>query len=389
MSERRRIIEGTWTCASCGAREVLGRHKTCPSCGNPRDSASEMSFDFGARSASGASNRETVTDADALAAAEAGADWFCAFCRSGNRGDTQVCRACGSPRDERALVPEVAAPPVAAAAAPPAPASVLSKVGTAKRGCGCGCGTLLVGLLILLGAFLALGYWGSRTHEVEARVVERHWTRTSEREVFARVTREGWQSELKTRRSVMPVAGRGEVAGVEGIRDCARRQRSTRRVATGTRQVCDDRTRQVQCGTDERCETRDRGNGFAEEVCRDVPRYCSESYRDCRDETVYREEPVYDVMCRYDSWEWRAAGQLQERGGEEPPRWPARALASQERETRKEAYEIVFEYQGKGARRHTWKLSTPEEYARWPRGTAARLTVNNVGDVKAVRPAGP
>lgn len=384
MSERRRVIEGTWKCGSCGAQDILGRHKSCPSCGNPRDSAAEMAFDFGARTESGASTRETVTDAVALEAAAAGADWFCAFCRSGNRGDTQVCRGCSSPRDERALAPEPVAPPAPA----PAPVKSMASAGLGKKGCGCGCGTLLAGLLVLLLAFLALGYWGSRTHEVDARVVERSWTRTSERQVFARVTREGWKGELSARRSVMPVAGRGEVAGVESIRDCTRRQRSTRQVATGTRQVCADRTRQVQCGTDERCETRDRGNGFAEEVCRDVPRYCSESYRDCHDETSYRSEPVYDLMCRYDSWEWRPAGQLQERGGEDPPRWPARALASQERETRAEAYTIVFEYQGKGTQRYTWSVTSAEEYARWPRGRVARLTVNNAGHVKGVRPTG-
>ncbi len=382
MSERRRVIEGTWKCASCGAQDILGRHKSCPTCGSPRDSAGEMAFDFGARTESGASTREAVIDAALLATAEAGADWFCAFCRSGNRGDTQICRACSSPREERALTPDGPAPVEAKAA------SAVAQTSSAKRGCGCGCGTLLAGLLVLFIAFLALGYWGSRTHDIDAHVVQRSWTRTSERQAFARVTREGWKSELTPRVSVMPVAGRGEVAGVEGVRDCSRRQRSTRRVATGTRQVCDDRTRQVQCGTDERCETRDRGNGFAEEVCRDVPRYCSESYRDCRDETSYRDEPVYDVMCRYDSWEWRAAGQLQERGGEEPPRWPSRALASQEREVRKEAYEVVFEYQAKGAQQYTLQIASQAEYARWPKGSRARLTVNNRGQVKAVHPAG-
>src|SRR3712207_8142227 len=48
--------------------------------------------------------------------------------------------------------------------------------------------------------------------------------------------------------------GTGELAGVENVRDCVRRQRGTRRVADGTERVCRDRTRKVACGTEERSE---------------------------------------------------------------------------------------------------------------------------------------
>ena len=44
-------------------------------------------------------------------------------------------------------------------------------------------------------------------------------------------------------------------------------QRSTRQVADGTREVCQDRSRSVACGTTERCHVEKQGNGFAKEVC--------------------------------------------------------------------------------------------------------------------------
>ncbi len=55
-----------------------------------------MSFDFGAINADGSVQAETVEDADLKALAEAGADWSCAACGSGNRGDASACTQCGA-----------------------------------------------------------------------------------------------------------------------------------------------------------------------------------------------------------------------------------------------------------------------------------------------------
>lgn len=372
MAQRRRIVEGTWQCASCGTQGVLGRHKTCPSCGNPRDSRSEMQFAFGTPTASGGTDAETVADPALLAQAAAGADWPCPFCGSANPGTTQACRNCNGPRPQ----PTVRG----AVAAPPALRSRLGKGCAVSSGCGC---LSLIGLFL---AFLALGWWGSRTHEVPGQAVERSWARESAREVFTRVTREGWQDEIRPRRSVMPARGGGEVAGVEAIRECTRRQRGTRKVADGSREVCEDVRHSVRCGTEERCTTRDLGNGFAEEVCDDVPTYCDETRRECRAETRYREEPVFGTLCRYDTWEWRPAARLHEKGGEEAPRWPARPVADLEREKRTETYEVVLEYRdGSATKRHVHRLASEDEFRAWVRGRRAVLTIDNLGTVKSVR----
>src|SRR5688500_11142706 len=113
---RERIIEGTWNCTSCGLQGVKGRHKSCPGCGNPRETTGgESQFDFGEASASGGLTRESATDAAALDAAGAGSDWFCTYCGAGNRGDHPACRTCSATREDarpapQALAPEAPAP---------------------------------------------------------------------------------------------------------------------------------------------------------------------------------------------------------------------------------------------------------------------------------------
>ncbi len=378
MAERRRIIEGTWTCTSCGVEGILGRHKTCPSCGNPREATgAESEFDFGETTPSGASTRESVTDETALEQARAGADWYCAYCGTANRGDASACRSCSAVREG----PPVERPtaPQAVASLSPSPAARPWRSRLALGGCGC----LTLGLLSLVG----LVFWGTRAHEYRGRVVERKWQREIVRERFTPVTREGWRDELRESQSVMPVAGHGERGGVTRVRGCSSRQKGTRRVAAGTERVCHDRTRRVACGKEERCRRKDLRNGFAEEVCEDVTKYCDQSYQDCQNETRYREEPVYAQHCSYDTWEWQPAGRFEQTGGEDAPRWPNAEIETLDRATRKEGYQVVVEYDARGRRKQvTHALGSEADFARWRSGEEVQLTINNAGSVKDLRP---
>jgi hypothetical protein len=379
MAERRRIIEGTWRCTSCGATGILGRHKTCPSCGNPRESkGAESEFDFGPTTASGASSRAEVQDAQVLEVAHAGEDWFCAYCGTANRGDVSVCRSCSAERE---------APPAARAAAVAQPVASLPMAASPRSGRwrlalgGCGCLTLVLVLLV------GVGFWSTRTHEYRGRVVQRTWQREIVRERFTPVTREGWREELNVSQPVMPVAGHGERGGVTRVRDCSSRQKGTRRVADGTERVCHDRTRRVACGKEERCRRKDLGNGFAEEVCDDVTKYCDEHYQDCGNETRYREEPVFAQHCRYDTWEWRPAGRADASGRDDTPRWPPIEIGAQDRASRKESYQVVVEYDSSGRKKQlTHPLGSEAELARWRSGQDVVLTISNAGALKGVRP---
>ena len=109
MAKRIRIIEGTWTCTSCGTQGILGRHKKCTVCNNPRElTGQESEFEFGeVDPTTGKSLREGVTDEKALDMAAAGEDWFCAFCNASNRGDAPRCKHCSAERTQDSIAKRV------------------------------------------------------------------------------------------------------------------------------------------------------------------------------------------------------------------------------------------------------------------------------------------
>ncbi|HYO56225.1 hypothetical protein [Archangium sp.] len=373
MAKRTRIIEGTWNCTSCDTRAILARHRSCPHCNNPREeTGKESEFDFGEVDAvSGKSLREGVTDAKALSAAAAGADWFCDYCGASNRGDTPICRNCRAKRSatSRALAEEPDEP-IGAPHPPPAP--------FAARGSGRKWLYVGLGLLACFGTCM---YWGSRTHGVTGQVTTTEWTRTVHRETFQRVTREGWRNELSSTLPRMPVNGMGEVAGVENIRNCFPRQRGTRQVADGTERVCKTKTRQVKCGTTEKCKRKKMGNGYMKEVCEDVPKYCSKRYEDCDTRTRYRSEPVFDLSCTYDTYAWKEVDRRVESGRDSAPRWPELRPGSLDRLLREEKYAVRIDYEDSGAKEHVYEPKSESEFLSWKRGQSVPLQVNNFGSV--------
>jgi hypothetical protein len=378
MAERRRIIEGSWNCTSCGARNIPARHKNCPSCNNPRElSGKESEFDFGdVDAASGRSTREGVTDEQALDMAGAGEDWFCAYCGAANRGDGKRCRQCAAERGSDAK-----AAPLAdlGPRAPPKPAPKPRRFGKVAL--------IIVGVLssCCLGT-CAVGIWGNMKHELKGEVVATNWRRALVQERFVPETRTGWRDELSTTSPRMPVNGAGEVAGVTNIRDCVSRQRGTRKVADGTQRVCRTKTRKAACGTEEKCTRRDKGNGFAEEVCHDVTKYCNESYEDCDMETRYRNEPVYSQQCAYDTYVWKPVDTRELKGTEGTPRWPELTAGTNERVRREEDYTVLVRYDDDGVKQHEVKPTREDEFVAWKKGQGVTLTVTNLGKVEqAVR----
>ena len=376
MAKRTRIIEGSWNCTSCDTRNIPARLRSCPHCNNPREeTGQESEFEFGEVDAtSGKALREGVTDDKALSAATAGADWFCDYCGASNRGDTPVCRNCRAERSatSRALSEEPDSREALPPKVPPAPQRSSRK-------------WLYLALMLPCFGGCLFFLWGSRTHGVTGTVVATEWTRTVQRESFQRVSKTGWRDELSTTSPRMPVNGAGEVAGVENIRDCVRRQRSTRQVADGTERVCEDKTRRVQCGSEEKCTRKKMGNGFMQEECEDVPKYCDESYEDCRTQTRYRTEPVYDSSCTYDTHTWTEVGPPALASGKDSaPRWPEVRLGSTDRLRREEKYLVRIEYKDGKLKQHELEPKDEAEFLSWRKGQSVSLQVSNLGGVSNV-----
>ncbi|HVG63176.1 MAG TPA: hypothetical protein VNA24_31725, partial [Hyalangium sp.] len=233
---------------------------------------------------------------------------------------------------------------------------------------------------------VAHAIWSDIPHDTTGEITSTEWKRTVYQERFTRVTLEDWQDKLRSSPSRMPVDGKGEAAGVENIRGCVQKQRSTRKVADGTQRVCTTKSRKVACGTEEKCRTRDKGNGFKEEICQDVTKYCSESYEDCRNETRYREEPVYAQKCDYDTYQWKEVTRREASGRDgEPPRWPELSTSELDRLRREEKYTIQIAYDG-GKEKTTLEPKTEQEYLTWKKGQQLTLTVTNGGEVKKMLP---
>ncbi|HEX8823407.1 MAG TPA: hypothetical protein VF794_26005 [Archangium sp.] len=368
MAKRTRLIEGTWNCTSCDTRNIPARHRNCPNCNNPREeTGQESEFEFG--------EEQSVTDEKALSAAAAGADWFCDYCGASNRGDTPLCRHCRAERSSTSRA--LSAEPDPDAAPPPEPEFPRAPKSSRRW-------LYLVLLLPCFGGGL-FSFWGSRTHGVTGQVVSTEWTRTVQRESFQRVSQTGWRDGLSTTAPRMPVNGQGERPGVENIRDCTRRQRGTRQVADGTERVCEDKTRRVQCGTEEKCTRQKLGNGYMKEVCDDVPKYCDESYEDCHTRTRYRTEPVYDVSCTYDTYAWTDMGPpARASGNDSAPRWPELRVGAVDRLRHEEKYLVRIEYQDGGVKRHELEPRNESEFLSWKKGQSVSLQVSNLGSVSNV-----
>ena len=378
MAKRTRIIEGTWNCTSCDTKGIPARHKVCPQCGNPRElTGKESEFDFGGVDAkSGKSLREGVTDTETLRLAAAGEDWFCAYCGAANRGDTPRCRQCSAERTPDAK----AAPKQAFDTPPPQPVAAPKKrMGTKAW--------LAVGALLscCFGTGL-FSLWAGSTHEYSGEVTGTAWKRAVVQERFTPVSRTGWRDELSSTPPRMPVNGAGEVAGVANVRSCVSRQRGTRRVADGTERVCRTKSRRVACGTEEKCRRQDRGNGFVEEVCEDVTKYCNESYEDCQNETRYRTEPVFASQCTYDTYEWKPVDRREASGTEDRPRWPELSVGRTDRLRREEQYQVRIRYEDDGEKEHVLEPQSEQEFLAWRMGQGVRLTVTNLGKVEKVVP---
>lgn len=368
-----RIIEGTWRCTSCGTEKILARHVRCTNCNNPREQAdNESDFDFGARTEAGGLQAQAVADEALVARANAGADWACAFCKTSNAATRASCSHCGASRDMKAGdaqvkdLPPIQAQPPAVAAPPP------KRTG---RRIAIGCGSLFV----LLIGFIILA---TRTHEVTAAQASATWEHSAHRETFTQVVASDWRDKLTEAAPVMPVNGKGEVPGVANIRDCRREQRGTQKVADGTEQHCEMKKRQVQCGTTQKCSVKDLGNGFAKETCRDIPKYCSESYESCSERTRYRNEPVYADKCTYDTFEWKRVESATKSGSTEAPTWPELAVGPRDRIVREGHYKLEFAYTDDGES-HTYahEPKTQDEFLRLRDQEQVKLEVGTFGNV--------
>ncbi len=343
-----------------------------------------MSFDFGSTNADGSSTARSVTDKDALKAAKAGADWFCGACQSGNPGNVDHCQSCGASRQD-------AMPAPAPKPAYSAPKKTSRRVSMGAKGlfgsivaffmgscCLCSGVTTWLNRPVEVEASVQERVWvrqvfvrrlkaqktrgwkdqlpkkarvpGKTTrqklrpglgtlHECKtmtcwprpepgqtlARVTGRLWERTARVDRMVSSTKSGWKDKLPPANGAYPVDGQGGRTGRHGTPSCHRKQRTPKK--------CRTRTKQVACGTERKCTVKDKGNGFAEEVCTNRTRYCSESEEVCTD-------AVYGQWCTWDHLNWSTGTPKRTRGELDEPHWPELRAGQRQRLVRTATYTV-------------------------------------------------
>jgi hypothetical protein len=340
MNERK--IELTWVCTSCQHRN-RGRDKVCAGCGDAKDASETFVMPGDTRSAA------SVTDPALLAAAKAGADWRCAFCRGDNRALDAACRRCGAQRGttpantEHLRKAPVAAQRAARGMGPGLVTGSLLLSGAMVVGVG------VLGVLAVLGALLISANRRPRTRPLEpgsstvqATVVSRAWETTLRESRFCLAPGEGFAEQ--------------QPADAIEVTPSGMRHHHDDRIEDGTEtqtyfedvpyQDTETYTEMVPCGEDcvslpETCSEHctDDGNGFAScsttcsgggQSC--TPRTCAETRtrwvtrtrQEQRTRTVphFRVEPRDAPWFRWRAHTWQSTRSATLSGGLDAPRRP-------------------------------------------------------------------
>jgi zinc finger protein len=356
------IREGAWDCPACGRKRNRGPAKFCGGCGAPRGADVKFYLPEDAR---------VVTAADELARAAAGPDWTCAYCQGDNPADAAFCSGCGASKDGkprqvvdyRGEAPAAgpsetppATPPQTLTSAPPPPRS-----GKLKKGCGIGCLSLL--------ALIALAWFLGRPREAELAVAGFRWERAIQVEQMRTMEEGAWEGEVPA--GARPIAGTRKVHHVDKIQ-------------TGTERKTRTVTEQVQVGTERvKVGTRDKGNGYFEDVYESRPVYESRSHQESYDEPVYRDQPVYRTWVRYEVDKWFPLREEKLVREDRAPAWPTIQLSARERDgARRDLYQVIF--RGADGKPHVYKAPNEAEWRRFEPGRTYRVKVWPSGEIESV-----
>jgi len=330
-----------------------------------------------------------VTDAALLELANAGADWFCAHCAAGNRGDRAHCMKCGASRHTVSRAPHTPntrppEPPKYEAPEPPKYESNKSYF-------------VVGGVLVLL---IAFGVWAMQSHTVVGVVARMSWSRTTTVQAWTQVTERAWRHDAVERTMVPPVNGQGEKAGYvlqantcndEFFKDesytCGTKEEEYDCSYTETYKDTCTSSEQYKCGT----TTKDKGNGFASredkycsrpikkscEKTRKIPKTCTRTVpRTCT-------RPVYKSKCTYAKWVWKDARSATTSGaGVAELKWPNVQLSSLEREVREAKYLLEVSYADGAPETFTRELDETG-YMKWRPGQEVLVNVTNLGIVSS------
>jgi hypothetical protein len=251
-TESQGYYEMLWDCDHCGQKGLLGKsQRHCAECGAPQN-PDKRYFPT--------PEQQKKIDGHSYE----GSDRTCPACRAPMAAKAKNCTQCGSPMDGSAEVRGVAAP------APP-PANKRRRIWP-----------WVVGALVLIGVAIWLLF--IRTKEAHVTVAAHRWERAIAIEQYADHQQSAWRDQVPNDAS-LPI--------------CARKERSTRKVADGE---------------DCHVERHDKKDGTFEQV-----KKCT---------TKYRSEPVEDDWCTFTVRRWQKVDESKLAGVGTLAAWPDSAPGS-------------------------------------------------------------
>lgn len=356
----------------------------------------------------GFNDAASVVDSELISLANAGYDWFCTHCSSGNRGDGDACKACSASRyntSNENYTPQVEVKEKEEAAPEVEPprrhdADDMKPILT-----------LIAASLFLILLFMFCYMFFVQETVTEGKVKHKVWSRTSKIEEWTPYTESQWAHKVTERPEVKPQDGRGERAGYTLILgSCVETYYETEKYVCGEHQETYDcstshtetekykgtctKEERYACG--ETC--RDQGNGFAK--CN--TKYCtrSQSYSCDKQRTITVKDPktctkkvldycdrkIYKPKCTYTSQKWVFVRQLDTGGSEPPFHWPQVSLTALQREVRSESYTITWSYTDDGEAETFSRSIDPENYKGWKPQQTTWIKLNGLGVVMDYSP---
>lgn len=394
--------EGKWRCTFCQT-VCRGRDMNCAGCGARRGADVEFFLDDDA---------EPLTDGDLLREAGDGPDWLCKTCGGSNRFSARVCKTCGAPaggstfREVTVTYSDAARDAGVAAARVPGTGLVPSYALL---------GVIAVGLILLFALLLTGGGRGGTTQRalvpsvdpryssrrnIELAVERAEWKRSVVVEEYRDVTSEDWEGSIPTDARV--ISQRQDVHHHDRVKVGSHvvQEHYTERVRAGSHTVTESYTDREYGGTERyRCGTRNRGNGYFEDVYCTRPVYRTvtktrsklvddyQTVSRVRDKTVddYKDVPVYRLKIKYSVKHWVPVDTLAAQGTDLAPQWPEVVNGRTKRAgQRSESYRVFLRdlQTNKGYER---EVGT-EEFTLFTAGAKCAATVNGFDQIVALTP---
>ncbi|MGH9902148.1 MAG: hypothetical protein ACRD68_10115, partial [Pyrinomonadaceae bacterium] len=160
------------------------------------------------------------------------------------------------------------------------------------------------------------------------------------------------------------------------------------KVQTGTRSVQQTYTERVQTGTRRvKTGTRNKGNGYFEDVYSNEPVYSNRTKTRTVQEPVYRDVPVYRDKVKYQIDRWRTVATERTEGADNAPRWPEVSAGPKRRE-------------GKRVEKYVVRLRDPRDgdtyereveagvFTRFVPGSNCLAKINRLGVISTLDPPG-